>query len=200
MAGFWLACLPAGPVLNAGCGPGVLEDALPGDFPSRFISLDLRYDMLAAAKEKHGGVYVQGRGQRLPFSSGAFSAVLMLDVIEHLPRGDVLSFLKEAGRVLKPGGVLVVSYPPYWVSSLVYDSTMHRHLKTSEVKTMLEGFSIEKTHTTAFFFYYLAVLAASAGPGKDGFWQDLLERLKDWEFGLNLGIGFNAMIKAVKKA
>jgi len=200
MAGGWLSGLPEGPVLNAGCGPGVFEDSFPGSFLSRCVSLDLRYGMLAAAKEKHKGSFVQARGQSLPFCREAFSAVLLLDVIEHLPREDASLFLSEAARVLKPGGILVLSYPPYWVTALFFDSSTHRALKTSKIKKLLKGFIIEKVHTSAFFFYYLAKLAAAGGLGKERQWGSLLEKLKEWEFGFDFGIGFNAMIKAVKKA
>jgi SAM-dependent methyltransferase len=45
----------------------------------------------------------------LPFRSQAFDLVLMLEVIEHLP--DIPHSLREIARVLKPGGIAVVTTP-----------------------------------------------------------------------------------------
>lgn len=45
----------------------------------------------------------------LPFGPGAFDAVVCIDGIEHLERP--FDFVRECRRVLRPGGVLVVSTP-----------------------------------------------------------------------------------------
>src|SRR5205814_6303531 len=47
--------------------------------------------------------------ERLPVSDASMSAVLALDVVEHL--GDAGRFLSEAARVLRPGGRLALSTP-----------------------------------------------------------------------------------------
>ncbi|HYY05256.1 MAG TPA: class I SAM-dependent methyltransferase [Candidatus Limnocylindria bacterium] len=53
--------------------------------------------------------YVVGDVGALPLLSGAFDAVLALDVLEHLD--DDAAALAEAARLLKPGGMLVVTVP-----------------------------------------------------------------------------------------
>ena len=45
----------------------------------------------------------------LPFAAGAFDALVCIDGIEHLERP--FDFVRECRRVLRPGGVLVVSTP-----------------------------------------------------------------------------------------
>ncbi len=45
----------------------------------------------------------------LPFKAGKFDLVLMLEVVEHLP--DIPHILAEIARVVKPGGVAILSTP-----------------------------------------------------------------------------------------
>ncbi|MGO9451395.1 MAG: class I SAM-dependent methyltransferase [Candidatus Binataceae bacterium] len=45
----------------------------------------------------------------LPFQSGKFDLVLLLEVMEHLP--NIAHMLSEIARVLKPGGVAIVTTP-----------------------------------------------------------------------------------------
>ena len=42
----------------------------------------------------------------LPFPNGAFTAAMSIDVLEHLPMPDIEAYLREAHRVLAPGGRL----------------------------------------------------------------------------------------------
>lgn len=44
----------------------------------------------------------------LPFSDGAFTAALSIDVLEHLPLPDLEQYLREARRVLSPGGRIFI--------------------------------------------------------------------------------------------
>jgi SAM-dependent methyltransferase len=53
--------------------------------------------------------FVAGDATALPFSDGAFDAVTMFDVLEHIP--DHERATAEARRVLRPGGVLMASSP-----------------------------------------------------------------------------------------
>lgn len=52
---------------------------------------------------------VTDMNERLPFDDGFFDAVVCIDGIEHLERQ--FDFTKECWRVLKPGGVLIMSTP-----------------------------------------------------------------------------------------
>lgn len=56
-----------------------------------------------------GHVAVYGRAEDIPFPDESFGAVLMIEVIEHV-EGDAQA-IREAARVLRPGGRLILTTP-----------------------------------------------------------------------------------------
>ena len=65
---------------------------------SPFFSMDARRDV----------DLLLGDLRRLPFADGTFTKAWSLDVLEHLSPDALRAMLKEAGRVLKPGGGMFV--------------------------------------------------------------------------------------------
>jgi SAM-dependent methyltransferase len=69
-------------------------------------------------------------GHRLPFAAGALANLVMLDVLHHLQLPAV--FLREAERVLRPGGRLVMLEPAItWLSSPFYRLLHHEPVRMS---------------------------------------------------------------------
>lgn len=97
-----------GRILEVGGGQGGLTGLLyPG---IRIVNIDL--DAMFAAREPNrrpGTTFLCGDATRLPFPDGAFDAVTMFDLLEHVP-DDALA-AREALRVLRPGGVVMISTP-----------------------------------------------------------------------------------------
>ena len=91
-------------ILDIGSGRQTIRRYLLND--CRYLSLDY-YQTSTNWYQVQPDVY--GDGQRLPFSSGSFDTVLLLDVLEHLPYPDYC--LHEVHRVLRPGGSLIIQVP-----------------------------------------------------------------------------------------
>jgi SAM-dependent methyltransferase len=71
-------------------------------------------------------------GSRLPFPDGYFASISALDVLEHC--GDEGPVLEELGRVLVPGGRLIVTVPArHWGSRLDPDNVKLRHKRLHRV-------------------------------------------------------------------
>jgi SAM-dependent methyltransferase len=61
------------------------------------------------AREARGGIdLLLGDLRRLPFADGTFTKAYSLDVLEHLSPEALAGMLKEAARVIRPGGHLFV--------------------------------------------------------------------------------------------
>ncbi|QKG21172.1 class I SAM-dependent methyltransferase [Actinomadura verrucosospora] len=90
-------------VLDIGCGEGALRRALPDPPPFRLVGLDASGALLRA----HPGPRVQADALRLPFRDGAFDAAVAVNMLYHLDEPGLA--LREARRVLAPGGTLLVS-------------------------------------------------------------------------------------------
>ncbi len=93
-----------GVVLDIGCSDRWLEPCLKHS--THYVGLDFP---ATVSKGYAGQPDVFGDGQRLPFASGSFDSVVLLDVLEHLSAPS--DAMAEAHRVLKPGGVLVMQVP-----------------------------------------------------------------------------------------
>jgi SAM-dependent methyltransferase len=99
-----------GDVLEVGCGEGRGIDLIINK-ASSYVALDKIESALAVLREK----YPQGKfisGNIPPFAGIAdhsFDRVFSFQVIEHIK--DDVAFLKEINRVLKPGGVALLTTP-----------------------------------------------------------------------------------------
>lgn len=102
-----------GRALDIGCGEGKFTRSLTSFVP-HVAGVDVKVDKIAmalAAAEREG-VSVDFRtasGEDLPFADGAFDAVIFSNSLHHMPTPAVA--LREALRVLKPGGLLYVMEP-----------------------------------------------------------------------------------------
>lgn len=89
------ACPPTGRLLDIGGGSAHVKA-----FRDDVVTLDIL---------PFPGIDVVGDAHELPFADGTFSGLVMLDVLHHLERP--VAFLKEAARVLQPGGRLAMMEP-----------------------------------------------------------------------------------------
>lgn len=115
-------------VLDVGCGGGrhLLElSHSPGQFVGVDMSLhDLKIMHFLLSIEKREGRTkgalhaVLGDGECLPFADEFFDLVICTETLEHVP--DDRAIVRELMRVLRPGGMLVVSVPDEYSERLLW--------------------------------------------------------------------------------
>jgi len=87
-----------GRVLELGSGAGILADYLP--------------DAITTEVFPCSGIQMVADGRSLPLASGSLRAIVLVDVLHHIP--EVRGFFREAERCLSPGGAVILLEP--WVS------------------------------------------------------------------------------------
>jgi len=145
-------------VLDLGCGTGVVLRELSSW--ARPTGVDMSHLALNFCRRRSLKRLILGDGAKLPIAQSQVDAIIGLDIFEHI-EDDVAAF-KEAYRVLRPGGILVLSVPAFRSLWGPHDvALMHfRRYRTAEVRKRLEeaGFTIRRTSYSVFFLFPIVVV------------------------------------------
>jgi ubiquinone/menaquinone biosynthesis C-methylase UbiE len=115
----YLKSIDKGSVLDVGCGPGIYAP-LVRQLGHNYIGIDISPKMIEVARKRFASCadFEICDALHLPFKECSFDAVLCLGMFEYISPGEEESYLRELRRVVKPEGVIVLSYlnvkSPYW--------------------------------------------------------------------------------------
>jgi len=104
-------------VLDIGCGSGRMHKLFAGT-AVEYEGLDVSEGIIERARRRRPDLlagFRVGSALALPYEDGSFDAALMVAVLHHVPSERYrLQALREASRVLKPGGRLLMTNWNLW--------------------------------------------------------------------------------------
>ncbi len=99
-----------GPICDMGCGPGQIARYLHRQgIPT--LGVDLSHQMVTEAQRLNPEIHFhQGNMLSLLDNDHAWGGIAAFYCIIHIPREKIVAALREMKRVLKPGGVLLLTF------------------------------------------------------------------------------------------
>ena len=198
--------------LDIGCGPGVLFYLANN---RNAIGLDSSFKQIKFAKNLNkNNSFITGSGANLPFRDKCFDYVTMVEVIEHLKNEEAEAMIKEAYRVLKDDGKIVLTTPNYrslwpiiefiwsirslwpiiefiWSKANPIDYTKE-HINKQNFSKINELFSINNFKIVDSYSFFII------SPFLVYISDKFSEKIKDMEINLFPGLGSIMIIEAVK--
>ena len=134
------ARLPKGTIIDMGAGTGEMAIRLGNIIPAQFVcvtSSRFQRDLI----QRRGVPAVQSDYHSVPLPDGAADGVIFSESFGY---GDESRLLKEAHRLLKPGGVLVVK--DFQINSHPHDPCWKYEFRTEQFTEAMDsaGFAAEK--------------------------------------------------------
>jgi SAM-dependent methyltransferase len=136
-------------LLDVGCGTGhhLVRFRRLG---FEVVGTDGSAEMLARARENNPGVeFHQGDVEQLPFEDASFDYLNCIEVLRYLPQME--RCVAEMGRVLKPGGVALVTAAPRWsLNGYWLVNRLAPHLRVKDLVTLRQFFASSRELRRAF--------------------------------------------------
>ncbi len=146
-------------LLDVGCGTGAVLSAVQGT--RMRVGVDMTTLALAKSQTRLLTDLAKGDATALPLTDDSFDVAIALDIFEHV-EADVAA-LAEVARVLRPGGILVLSVPAFMSLWGPHDVALHhfRRYRKREMVEKLEGvgLQIELASYAVFLLFPVVVVA-----------------------------------------
>ncbi len=147
-------------ILDVGCGTGSLLKKL--EKYGHAMGVDISEEAIKFCRLRGcRNVYVVDQEEGLPFQDNTFDLVIAMDIIEHID--DDSGALAECYRVIRKGGVLLITVPAYdflWGPHDEVNDHKRRYV-AKELRNKMEkaGFTVKKmTYFDAFLFPFFVLV------------------------------------------
>jgi SAM-dependent methyltransferase len=144
-----------------------------GQVNSNAIGIDISHEIVGQAKNRANACGVDASKylccdvRHLPFRDNSISFIISDSTLDHFPsEAEIVIALKELGRVLQPGGILILTldnnsnltYPPYiifrlWMKLGLSPYFIGKTLTLKKLRRSLEEIGLDVAENTAIFHY-----------------------------------------------
>jgi len=141
--------------LDIGCGTGAFLDKME-QMDMKAYGLDMSREAVDFCRSRRKSRLLVGNVEgELPFRDNAFDIVTSLDVIEHVD--DYRRVIEEACRVLRPGGILVITVPAFQFLWNQHDEVHHhkRRFVSKDIKAAIESTGDLRTLKLSYYNFFL---------------------------------------------
>lgn len=123
------------PILDLGCGFGEFAVAYADEQIDMGIDINSR-DLYEAAKTKKYKNLTLADARDLPCSNNSYASIFSISTLEHITNSDKV--LKEAYRILKPGGILFLTLETDEVDDATFYRPLLKRMGLSVVSDMMQ--------------------------------------------------------------
>lgn len=192
-------------IVDVGSTFGWLAREIQPDAPKKYIGVEPNPEAVAFSKKHNPKVtFKVGTAGELPVEDGIADIAVFFDVIEHIPVNTEVEALKEINRVLKKGGVLLLTTPFDHPITKITDPAWyfgHRHYSKKLMRSLMNkaGFTVDEIFTRGtlvnliymlFFYFSKWILRRKSPPA-------FFTRIDDAQYN-NEGIA-TLCVRAIKK-
>jgi SAM-dependent methyltransferase len=115
--------------LDLGCGPGAFADAFASD---DYVGVDMNAGYIEWAKTHREGTFIASDARSVPLPDQRFDQALIFGLLHHLPDDMTREVLREARRLLVPGGRVLVMEDIPAISRLNLIGHLIHHIENGE--------------------------------------------------------------------
>jgi SAM-dependent methyltransferase len=151
-------------IIDIGSSFGWLEKEISKDGAKKIIGIEPNISAVKFSQRRvKNAEFIVGDALNTTIENNFADIVVLFDVLEHIPKKTELLCLKEANRILKKGGVLLLSTPYDNLFSKLLDPAWyfgHRHYSYGTLRKFLNesGFNTEYIETKGNLFSCLYLI------------------------------------------
>ncbi|MBX4205655.1 class I SAM-dependent methyltransferase [Candidatus Microgenomates bacterium] len=137
-------------LVDVGSSTGLMESKLVNKGLKKIIGVEPYEEAVNYSKKNIKGVeFHVSTADKLPVKDNSIDIVTMFDVIEHVPQNGEMDAFQEVNRILKKGGIFLLTTPHNNLFTNLLDPAWylgHRHYKPDDMKKMIEklGFKVKR--------------------------------------------------------
>lgn len=140
-------------LLDIGCGDGrFLSETLELYNDRKLAGIDTSAKAITLAKQFNPGLELEQRDILVSPLNSRWDVITLLEVIEHIPRESLPDFMRAVGKMLRPGGTLIITVPH------LNEKLIKKHYQHFDAENLIASIPAEFDDCSCVFFDHISPL------------------------------------------